>query len=101
MAARKSTKYFLIALLVLFSMALFGFVPQAYKLYRIHKETVKTQARVEQLKQENAQLEQEKVNLSDIHYIEKVARDEHNMVGKNEIPLFMLEEKQEKGTVKK
>lgn len=102
MTTQKSTKLFIIAILLLFSMFLFGFVPQAYQLYRLHKETVKTQARVEQLQQENAQLEQEKINLSDIHYIEKVARDEHNMVAKDEIPLFMLEDKQDKkGAVKK
>ena len=35
-------------------------------------------------------LEQEKENLGDIQYIEKVAREEHNMVGKDEIPLFMV-----------
>ena len=54
---------------------------------------MKTQAKVDSLKKENAQLEQEKENLGDIHYIEKVARNEHNMVGKNEIPLFMIDGK--------
>ena len=48
----------------------------------------------EKLKKENAALAEEKQNLGDLKYIEKVARDEHNMVGKNEIPLFMVKNNQ-------
>ena len=99
MTARNTTsKYFLLALVLLLSYFSVSIARQGYLLFRVHRETVKTQARVEKLKQENAALEQEKENLGDIHYIEKVARDEHNMVGKDEIPLFMLDDKQDKQT---
>lgn len=64
--------------------------PSGYRIFRIHQESVRTEKKVQQLKAENDALAQEKENLGDIRYIEKVARDEHNMVGKNEIPLFMV-----------
>ena len=100
-ARNTSSKYFLAALVVLIGCFCVGAAGQGYNLYRVNREIARTQARLEKLKKENAALEQEKENLNDIHYIEKVARDEHNMVGKNEIPLFMLDEKQAKKTAKK
>jgi cell division protein DivIC len=70
---------------------------QVYTLFQVHRETVKTEQKIEQLKAENAKLEQEKENLSDPQYIEKVARDEHNMVGNKEIPLFLVDDSKKKG----
>ena len=92
-AKRKIPRYFVLGLGAILSLFLFRVASQGYDLYCVHKETVKTQAKVDSLKKENAQLEQEKENLGDIRYIEKVARNEHNMVGKNEIPLFMIDGK--------
>ena len=56
---------------------------------------------IQQLKAENARLEQEKANLNDPQYIEKVARDEHHMVGKKEIPLFLVDDSQKDGNGQK
>jgi len=81
----------LILLVVLPPVALLGTALQrGYWLYQLRQERVRTENKVQQLKAENDALAQEKENLGDIKYIEKVARDEHNMVGKNEIPLFMV-----------
>lgn len=81
----------LILLVVLPPVALLGTALQrGYWLYQLRQERVRTENKVQQLKAENDALTQEKENLGDIKYIEKVARDEHNMVGKNEIPLFMV-----------
>lgn len=90
----KTQKRFL--LLVLFCcLPLIGSaVHQGYRIFQIHQESVRTEKKVEELKKENAALTQEKENLGDLKYIEKVARDEHNMVGKNEIPLFMVKNNQ-------
>ena len=32
--------------------------------------------------------------LDDLKYIEKLAREDHNMVGKNEVPLFIVDEQE-------
>jgi cell division protein DivIC len=88
----------LIALVALVS--LFRIFQQLHDLYLVHRETTKTEKRVEEIKEENARLEEEKNNLGDMKYIEKVARDEHNMVGKNEIPLFLIDENKPDGAKK-
>ena len=74
---------------------------QVYTLVRVHQETVRTQQKIQQLKAENARLEQEKANLNDPQYIEKVARDEHHMVGKKVIPLFLVDDSQKDGNGQK
>ena len=48
---------------------------------------------IESLKEEQEKLETERQKLDDLKYIEKLAREEHNMVGKDEVPLFIIEEK--------
>ena len=87
---RKTNRRFLVLVLVCCLPLLGRAVHQGYRIFRIHQESVRTEKKVQQLKAENDALAQEKENLGDIRYIEKVARDEHNMVGKNEIPLFMV-----------
>ena len=41
-----------------------------------------------------AELEAERKRLDDLKYIEKLAREDHNMVGKNEVPLFIVDEQE-------
>ena len=62
---------------------------QEYKIYQINKEMSATQQRVDELKKVQAELEAERKRLDDLKYIEKLAREDHNMVGKNEVPLFI------------
>ena len=38
--------------------------------------------------------QEEKKRLDDLKYIEKLAREDHNMVGKDEVPLFIVDDKE-------
>ena len=90
----KTQKRFLILVLFCCTPLIVSAVHQGYRIFQLHQESVRTENKVEQLKKENAALAEEKESLGDLKYIEKVARDEHNMVGKNEIPLFMVKNNQ-------
>ncbi len=69
---------------------------QGYQLYQIKKEQAATRERVEELKSKQQALEKEKADLHDPRYIEKVAREEYNMVGKDEVPIFVVEKEKAK-----
>lgn len=82
----------LIVLVIIF-LAILG--RQEYKIYQIQKETEATQKRVEELQKLQADLEAERKRLYDPKYIEKLAREDHNYVKKDEVPIFIVKEKQE------
>lgn len=92
----KAFKYFRTVLFVIIALFIVEAGRQGYIIYKVQQETIRTQEKIEKLKQEQAKLEQEEQSLEDLKYIEKLAREEHNMVGKGEIPLFIIEDK-EKG----
>lgn len=97
---KKRINYFkllFVLLLVFFGIAL---AMKEYKIYEIQKEEERTNARIEALQQEQAELEAERKRLADPQYIEKLAREEHNMIGKDEVPLFIIKE-EDKDTEKK
>jgi len=84
------------ALFKLFLMVLIGFcgaafIKQEISIYQIKQEQIATQKRVDELKKQKAALEAERKLLDDPKYIEKLARDDYNMVGPNEVPLFVVE----------
>ena len=79
--------------LVIISVAILG--RQEYKIYQIQKETEATQKRVEELQKLQADLEAERKRLYDPKYIEKLAREDHNYVKKDEVPIFIVKDKQE------
>ena len=64
-------------------------------LVMIQKETEATQKRVEELQKLQADLEAERKRLYDPKYIEKLAREDHNYVKKDEVPIFIVKDKQE------
>lgn len=66
---------------------------QEYGIYQLKQEQQATQQRIEALQKQKAELEAERKRLDDPKYIEKLAREDYNMVGKNEVPLFIVEEK--------
>ena len=68
-------------------------VQQEYKIYQLKQEKAATEARIEALNEKQAKLEAERKKLDDPKYLEKLAREEYNMVGKNEVPLFIVDEK--------
>ena len=45
---------------------------------------------------QKAELEAERKRLDDPRYIEKLAREDYNMVGKDEVPLFIVDEQKDK-----
>jgi len=63
-------------------ISLYQLGKQAYDLYLVRKETVKSSEKIKAIEKDNERLEEERSNLHDPKYVEKVARDEHNMVGK-------------------
>ncbi|MEG0797647.1 MAG: septum formation initiator family protein [Acidaminococcaceae bacterium] len=90
---KKNKKAFAFLFLVLLLVSLGYFTEKEYLIYQVEREATKTQARVERLQVEQKQLLEEKSQLDNLQYIEKLAREEHNMVGKGEVPLFIIEKK--------
>ena len=66
---------------------------QEYKIYQLKQEKAATEARIEALNEKQAKLEAERKKLDDPKYLEKLAREDYNMVGKNEVPLFIVDDK--------
>ena len=66
---------------------------QEYKIYQLKQEKAATEARIDALTEKHANLEVERKKLDDPKYLEKLAREDYNMVGKNEVPLFIVDEK--------
>lgn len=91
---RCSSNDFLWVLIILLIICLGVLGRQEYKSYQINKEMSATQQRVDELKKVQAELEAERKRLDDLKYIEKLAREDHNMVGKNEVPLFIVDEQE-------
>ena len=78
-------------ILVIVFLAILG--RQEYRIYQIQKETEATQKRVEELQKMQADLEAERKRLYDPKYIEKLAREDHNYVKKDEVPIFIVKDK--------
>lgn len=66
---------------------------QEYKIYQLKQEKAATQERIDALNEKKLQMEAERKKLDDPKYLEKLAREDYNMVGKNEVPLFIVDEK--------
>lgn len=98
MARRQKRKpnYFNYCLLVLFALCLVRLGGQEYDIYKLQQKQVATQQRIEALQKQKAELEAERKRLDDPRYIEKLAREDYNMVGKNEVPLFIVDEQKDK-----
>ena len=79
---RRSSNDFLWVLIILLIICLGVLGRQEYKIYQINKEMSATQQRVDELKKVQAELEAERKRLDDY------------MVGKNEVPLFIVDEQE-------
>ena len=87
---------FLECVIFCFAIVFFAAVGrQAYHLYELKAEAAATQARIHSLHKEKAKLEAEQEQLYTSGYVEKIAREEYNMVGKNEMPVFIVGEGKE------
>lgn len=86
---RKFLKY--VILLVIFG-CLVTIGRQLYRWYELKNESKEAQIRIENLEKEQNKLEEEKKRLDTPEYVEKIAREEYNMVGKNEMPIFIVDD---------
>lgn len=98
---KRGVSDFKILLLVIGLCFLLALAHKEYRIYKVNKEVEKTQQRIELLKKEQDELKIERQRLDDLNYIEKLAREEHNMVGKDEVPLFIIDEKGTQGSKEK
>lgn len=98
---RRGVNDFKILLLAIGVCFLLALAHKEYRIYKVNNELEKTQQRIESLKKEQEELKLERQRLDDLNYIEKLAREEHNMVGKDEVPLFIIEEKGTQGSKEK
>lgn len=98
---RSRNKGFRILLLVVVMFCIAIIFKQEYQIYEIQKEKEATAARIEKLTEIKNKLEQEKQDVFDVEYIEKLARDEYNMVKQGEIPVFIVEEQKETSETQK
>ena len=92
---RRKSNGFKLFMLVVLGICLFVLSRQEYRIYQIKQEQAATQQRIDALKKKKAELEDERQRLDDPRYIEKLAREDYNMVGKNEVPLFIVDEQKQ------
>lgn len=92
---RRKSYGFWLFMLVVGAACMAVLLRQEYTIYQIKQEQAATQRRIDELKKKKADLEAERKRLDDPRYIEKLAREEYNMVGKNEVPLFIVDEQKQ------
>ena len=85
-----------IIIFALFVVCLAAVGRQAYRWYELKAETNAIKGRIEVLRQEQQRLAEEQAKLHTHEYVEKIAREEYNMVGKDEMPVFIVEEEKSK-----
>ena len=92
---RRKSNGFKLFMLVVLAVCLFVLGKQEYRIYQIKQEQAATQQRMGALQKTKAEREAERKHLNDQRYIEKLAREDYNMVGKNEVPLFIVDEQKQ------
>ena len=81
---------FLVILIIVFILV---FLPNFSKYQKLSLECKDLRERIEELKRDNARLEEERFKLEhDIEYIEERAREKLGVVKKDEIPYKIIEE---------
>ena len=88
--------WFKVAIIIVAACCVAKFVEQEIKIYQIKQEQAATKQRLEALEKQKASLEKERKLLDDPKHIERIARDDYNMVGPNEVPLFVVDRDKEK-----
>lgn len=82
--------WFKIAIIIVAACCLVTIVNQEIKIYQIKQEQAATQKRLDALEKQKVELEKERKLLDDPKHIERIARDDYNMAGPNEVPLFVV-----------
>lgn len=83
--------WFKVAIIIAAVCCVGTIINQEIKIYQIKQEQAATQKRLEALEKQKASLEKERKLLDDPKHIERIARDDYNMVGPNEVPLFVVD----------
>jgi len=85
--------WFRIVFMAIIGYCLYVLGGQQLELNAVNHETVATKTKLEQLKQTNSGLIEEKERLSTPAYLEKIAREELGMVKPGEVPYISTEGK--------
>lgn len=91
MVKRKKVNFFRLLFVLILLLFVVEVVKQEVKIYQLNKEIANTQSRLEALAREQDALSKEQARVNDPAFIEKVAREEYNMVKKMEIPVRVRE----------
>lgn len=90
-ASQSNKSIFLILLCIILIGGFFSVYHKQQKINKANEILAVEQAKLEQAKQKEAMLKKERAKMNEPDYIEKIARDEYNMVKKDEIPLFIID----------
>lgn len=90
---KKKFSYFSLLVILVICFGAYVFLKQEYEIHQVKEAKAAAEQRIDVLKQERKSLEDEKKLLDDPKYIEKLARENYNMVGKDEVPLFIVDDK--------
>lgn len=82
---------FLILLCIILIGGCFSIYYKQQKINKASEVLAVEEAKFDKAKQEEIILKAKKAKMNDPDYIEKIARDEYNMVKKDEIPLFIID----------
>lgn len=92
---RPATKYrirwFRLTVLAIVGYCLYVLAGQQMEMNAVNREVEATRIRLEQLRQSNQSLNEEKGRLSTPAYVEKIARDELGLVKPGEVPYIPVE----------
>ena len=91
MVKRKKINFFRLIFVLLLLFFVVEVVKQEVRIYRLNKEIEMTRVRLEELSSQQEALAAEQKKINDPAFIEKVAREEYNMVKKMEIPVLVRE----------
>jgi cell division protein FtsL len=64
-------------------------IKQEINIHRLNNEIEATRGKIAALTRQHEKLEEEQRSVNDPQYIEKVAREQYNMVKKEEMPVFV------------
>jgi len=91
MNKRKKISFFRCIFIILFLFFVFEVVKQEMKIHEINSEIASTNYKITELSNKYQNLEQEHKSIDNPEYIEKIAREEYNMVRKMEVPVLVKE----------
>lgn len=92
-SSKRRPNWFLVLLLCVCAYFAYVFCVQQMNLNELKADTEAARVRLANAQQENEKLIQEKESLSDLEYIEKIAREELGMTREGEMP-YIYQKKQ-------